>query len=220
MRVAEILRARGARVFTPTLAGLGERVHLASAEITLSTHVGDIVKLLVDEDLHDVILCGHSYGGFVISGVVEAVPERIRALVFLDAFVPDDGQSLLDLTTPANRERHRKAVSENGGFLPPIPAAAFAVNEADRAYVDMHCVPQPAATFSERVVLTGARERVGHKTYVRASGYGSPPFDAARDRASLAGWVVEDIPCGHDAMLDLPVELAGMLLAAAARAGS
>jgi pimeloyl-ACP methyl ester carboxylesterase len=219
-RVAELLRARGYRVFTPTMTGLGERVHLASADITLSTHVTDIVNVLKFEDLHDVVLCGHSYGGLVISGVVEAVPERIAALVYLDAFVPENGQSLHDLVPESNRARQSEGAAANGGFIPPIPAAHFGVNERDRAYVDAQCVPQPLETMRERLVLTGARERVAHKTYLRAGEYRSTPFEAARERFTGApGWVVEVIPSGHDAMLDAPQELAAALVAAAGRAG-
>jgi pimeloyl-ACP methyl ester carboxylesterase len=97
VRVADLLRAGGHRVVTPTLTGLGERSHLFSGAITLSTHIDDIVNVLRWEDLTNVVLAGHSYGGFVISGVAERVPERIAALVFLDAFVPADGESLWDL---------------------------------------------------------------------------------------------------------------------------
>jgi pimeloyl-ACP methyl ester carboxylesterase len=219
-RVAELLRARGYRVFTPTMTGLGERVHLASADVTLSTHVTDIVNVLKFEDLHDVVLCGHSYGGLVISGVVEAVPERIAALVYLDAFVPENGQSLHDLVPESNRARQSEGAAANGGFIPPIAAAHFGVNERDRAYVDSMCVPQPLETMRERLILTGARERVAHKTYLRAGEYRSIPFEAARERFTGApGWVVEVIPSGHDAMLDAPDELAAALIAAAERAG-
>ncbi len=219
-RVAELLRARGARVFTPTLTGLGERVHLASTAITLTTHVADVVNVLRYEDLNGVVLLGHSYGGMVISGVVEAVPERIAALVFLDAFIPESGQWLLDLVPGSQRARQLEAAAANGGFIPPIPAANFGVNEADRAYVDAQCVPQPLETMREPMVLTGARERVAHKTYLRAGTYRSHPFDAARDRCLGApDWVVETIPSGHDVMLDAPAELAAALLAAAERAG-
>ena len=219
-RVAELLRVRGYRVFTPTLTGLGERVHLASPAVSLSTHVTDVANVLRYEDLRDVVLCGHSYGGMVISGVVETEPERIAALVYLDAFVPEDGQSLLDLVPDAQRARQLEGAAANGGFIPPIPAANFGVNEADRAYVDAQCVPQPLETMRERMVLTGALERVAHKTYLRAGLYRSNPFDAARDRrVGAPGWVVETIPSGHDVMLDAPAELAAALLAAAARAG-
>jgi pimeloyl-ACP methyl ester carboxylesterase len=219
-RVAALLRARGSNVFTPTLTGLGERAHLAHPMIDLSTHVTDVVNVLRYEDLHDVVLCGHSYGGNVITGVVEAVPERVAALVFLDAFVPEDGESLQDLVPPSQRERQNEAAAANGGFVPAIPAAVFGVNEGDRAYVDAQCVPQPLPTFREGLALNGARERIAHKTYLRAGNYRSLPFDAARER--LTGdprWVVETIPSGHDVMLDAPDELAAALFAAAQRAG-
>jgi pimeloyl-ACP methyl ester carboxylesterase len=217
-RVAEALRARGYRVFTPTMTGLGERVHLANTDITLSTHVTDIVNVLKFEDLHDVVLCGHSYGGNVITGVVEAVPERIAALFFLDAFVPLDGQSLLDAAGAATRERFEASAAS--GYLPPIKSKNFGVNEADREYVDAQCVPQPLKTFSEGLALTGARERCAHKTYVRAGNYRSPGFDEARARISAeGGWFVDAIPSGHDVMLDAPAELTGALIAAAQRAG-
>jgi pimeloyl-ACP methyl ester carboxylesterase len=219
-RVAEILRARGHRVFTPTMTGLGERTHLATADITLSLHVTDIVNVLRYEDLHDVVLCGHSYGGLVISGVVEAVPQRVAALVFLDAFVPEDGQSLHDLVPEANRLRQLENAAANGGFVTPVPAELFGVNERDRAYVDANCVPHPLETMRERLKLTGARERVAHKTYLRAGTYRSIPFDAARERfTGAAGWFVDAIPAGHDVMLDAPEELAAALIAAADRAG-
>jgi pimeloyl-ACP methyl ester carboxylesterase len=212
------LRARGHRVFTPTLTGLGERVHLAGPDITLSTHVTDIVNVLKFEDLREVVLCGHSYGGNVITGVVEAAPERIAALVFLDAFVPGDGQSLMDTAPAATRERFEAAAAS--GYLPPIPAASFGVNEADRAYVDAQCVPQPMKTFTEGLALTGARERCAHKTYLRAGNYRSPGFDEARARVSAeGGWFVDAIPSGHDVMLDAPEELTAALIAAARRAG-
>jgi pimeloyl-ACP methyl ester carboxylesterase len=219
-RVAETLRAAGHCVFTPTMTGLGERSHLASADITLSLHVTDIVNVLRWEDLRDVVLCGHSYGGLVISGVVEAVPERVAALVFLDAFVPDDGQSLHDLVPEANRTRHLEIAAANGGFITPVPAAVFGVNERDRAYVDANCVPHPLVTMREGLKLTGARERVAHKTYLRAGNYRSIPFDAARERlAATPGWFVDAIPAGHDVMIDAPDELAAALIAAAERAG-
>jgi pimeloyl-ACP methyl ester carboxylesterase len=219
-RVAESLRKLGHRVFTPTMTGLGERVHLANPGIDLSVHVTDIVNVLRYEDLHDVVLLGHSYGGLVISGVVERAPERIKALVFLDAFVPESGESLQDLVPEAQRDRQNESAASSGGYIAPIPAKYFQVNEADQDYVDAQCVPQPVETMRERLVLTGARERVAHKTYLRAGTYRSIPFDTARARfAGAPGWFVDTIQAGHDVMLDATAELAAALTAAAERAG-
>ena len=219
-RVAGLLRKQGHLVFTPSLTGLGDKTHLASNIITLSTHVDDIVHLLNDEELNGVVLCGHSYGGMVISGVVEAVPDRIAALVFLDAFVPENGQSLHDLVPHAQRLRQIETAAANDGFIPPISAEYFNVNEGDRAYVDAQCTRHPFETMRERLVLTGARDRIAHKTYVRAGNYASAPFDAARARFEAEpSWVVATIAAGHDVMLDNPIALAEALQAAAARAG-
>lgn len=218
-RVAEILRTAGHRVFTPTMTGLGERAHLANPHITLSDHVTDIVNVLRYENLRDVVLCGHSYGGLVISGVVEAEPDRVAALVFLDAFVPESGESAQDLLPDAQRARQNESAEAGGGYIAPIPALHFNVNEKDRAYVDAQCVPQPLETMRERLVLTGARERVAHKTYLRAGTYRSLPFDTARERfVDAPGWFVDTIHAGHDVMLDAPDELAAALTAAAERA--
>ena len=206
----------GHRVFTPTLTGLGERVHLAHAGIGLATHVTDIVNVLKWEGLGEVVLAGHSYGGFVVSGVVEQMPGAIASMVFVDAFVPENGQSLTDLASPASRERIDAAVAKGDKFVPAIPAAAFQVNEQDRAWVDALCTPQPLATFTERAVLTGARERVARKTYIRAAGYASPSFDAAAAKVrALPSWRVLELPCGHDIMVDMPERLAEMLVQSA-----
>jgi pimeloyl-ACP methyl ester carboxylesterase len=219
-RVAALLRAGGHRVFTPTLTGLAVRSQIADTAINLTTHVNDIVHVLETEDLHDVVLCGHSYGGMVISGVVEAAFDRIAALVYLDAFVPEDGQSLHDLVPEAQRAYQLELAAANGGFIPPVPAERFNVNERDRAYVDAQCRFHPLETLRERLVLTGARERIANKTFLRAAGYASVPFDAARSRYTADGsWVVEAIEAGHDVMLDNPEALAQALVAAAGRAG-
>ena len=135
-RVADRLRGGGHDVFTPTLAGLGERSHLVRAGIDLKTHIADVVNVMTWEGLSDVVLCGHSYGGFVISGVAEAMAPAIRSIVFLDAFVPGNGDTVHDLTAPAVREAVGAAMQRGDLVIPPRPAAAFGVNAADRAWVD------------------------------------------------------------------------------------
>jgi pimeloyl-ACP methyl ester carboxylesterase len=212
-RVAKLLRAAGHDVYTPTLTGVGERAHLSGLPITLTTHIQDIVNVIEYENLSDVILCGHSYGGMVISGVVALLGDRIRTLFYLDAFVPEDGQSLLDQLTPELRGQLVEMAEQNHGLVTPIPAAAFNVNAADAAWVDKTCVPQPLATFSEAVRLTGKEKAVRHRTYIFASGYEMHAFDPIYERLrDDRQWKVRTVSCGHDVMLDRPQELAELLL--------
>jgi pimeloyl-ACP methyl ester carboxylesterase len=212
-RVAARLREDGDSVFTPTLTGVGERAHLLRAGIDLKTHITDIVNVLKWEDLKDVVLCGHSYGGFVISGVAEQAAPLIRSIVFLDAFVPNDGESVQDLTGAAVKEGIANALQRGDIAIPPRPAEAFAVNEADRAWVDRMCVGQPIATFTDKIALTGARDRIAHKSYIRAAYYANPGFDKALAAARAdSSWRTYDVPCGHDVMVDMPERLSEILL--------
>src|SRR5262245_40609807 len=212
-RVADILMKAGHRVFTPTLTGLGERSHLIRANIDLSTHVADIVNVLKWERLSDVVLCGHSYGGFVISGVAEEMSALIAGIVFLDAFVPETDDTVMGSLSPAIRARFNEVAARGETIVSPIPAAVFKVKEKDRAWVDELCTPQPIATFSEKIVLTGARERIAKKLYVRASSYESASFDAALAKVrGRPAWRVFEMACGHDIMVDMPEGLAKVLI--------
>jgi pimeloyl-ACP methyl ester carboxylesterase len=213
VRVADRLQAQGHRVYRPTLTGVGERAHLMSADVNLTTHVTDIVNVFKYEQLDDVVLCGHSYGGFVISGVAEQLAPAIRSIVFLDAFVPNDGESVEMTTSQAVRDLIGAAKAHGEIGLPPRPAAAFNVNEKDQAWVDEMCVPQPVACFTEKIKLTGARERIAKKTYIRAPVYVNPGFDAALARAKAdPSWRTYEAPCGHDVMVDMPDRLTEILL--------
>jgi len=201
-------------VFTPTLTGLGERSHLNSATVDLSTHVADIVNLLRWEDLSDVILCGHSYGGAVIRGVADWVPERIRTLVYLDAFVPEDGESVFDLHAPERTQHMRlQAQAAGGGWnVPPIPAERFNVNLRDAAWVNDQCTFQSIASFEERIKLNRPPSQSHDIIHILATGWDNSPFRAAHDRAKAKGWQTRTIACGHEAMLDLPGKLTNLLL--------
>jgi pimeloyl-ACP methyl ester carboxylesterase len=210
-RVADLLADKGHKVYAPTLTGLADRSHVMSDSIVLATHVADIVNLIKWERLADIVLVGHSYAGFVISAVAEQVP--VASIVFLDAFVPESGQSLVEITAPATREAILAARQRGDTAVPPRPAAFFKVNEPDQAWVDAMCTPHPIATMLEGATLTGARERVPRKTYIRAQLYPNPAFDAACDRLkSDAGWRVLTVPCGHDVMIDMPERLTEILL--------
>jgi pimeloyl-ACP methyl ester carboxylesterase len=213
-RLEDLLRARGHRVFSPTLTGLADRSHLASSGVTLSTHVEDVARLIRWEGLTDVVLCGHSYGGMVVSGVAEAAPAgAIGSIVFLDAFLPADGRSLLDYTTSAGREGGPMVEEgEATGLVSPIPAEVFGVNEADRAWVDAMCTKQPYATLTQGLKLTGARERIARKAYVLATGWANASFPVFAEKVKgLADWRYYEVACGHDVMLDAPERLAEIL---------
>jgi pimeloyl-ACP methyl ester carboxylesterase len=215
-RVADRLRGGGHAVFAPTLTGLGERSHLMRASIDLTTHITDVVNVMKWEELNDVVLCGHSYGGMVISGVAEQVAPAIRSIVFLDAFVPRDGDSPQSLTSAAVQEGIRATLRRGELGMPPRSAEAFGVNEADRAWVDGLCVPQPIGTFTEKIALTGAVGRIARKSYIRAASYANPGFDRALAAAKAdASWRTYEVPCGHDVMIDSPERLSAILLEAA-----
>jgi pimeloyl-ACP methyl ester carboxylesterase len=212
-RVANRLRARGHIVFTPTLTGLGERAHLLHPGIDASLHIADVVNVIKYERLDDFVLVGHSYGGCVISGIAEAMPGAIRSIVFLDAFIPDNGDSTLDLVQPAVQEVIRAALARGEPTVPVRDAAAFKVNEKDRAWVDAFATPQPIGTMTEKLTLTGARDHIPKKTYIRASGYPNVSFEKAYARVKAdPTWRSYEVPCGHDVMIDAPDRLTEILL--------
>lgn len=206
MRVAARLLAAGHAVHAVTLTGLGERSHLLHDDIDLTMHVNDVVNEILWKDLNDVVLCGHSYGGMVITGVSERVPERLASIVYVDAFLPKDGQTLNEIS--GNTHRPKK------GALAPPSAAVFRVNEADAAWVQAKFTPQPAAAFAEPIKLTGALGRLAKRTYIRAT-VGGAPFIAEIFRGLQADptWKTLEMDCGHDIMIDMPNELTETLLA-------
>ena len=212
-RVSDLLERQGHKVFTPTLTGLGERSHLLRAGINVSTHVTDVANVLKWEGLSNVVLCGHSYGGLVVSGVAEQMSSAIGSIVFLDAFVPENGDSMAELTSGAVRDNLKIAAERGDLGVPARSAAAFLVNDKDQAWVDAMCVPQPIGTMTEKITLTGARERIGKKAYIRASAYPNPGFDTAYARVKAdTSWRTYEVPCGHDVMVDMPERLAEILV--------
>jgi pimeloyl-ACP methyl ester carboxylesterase len=213
-RVRKGLQAQGHEVFTPTLTGVAERSHLLSPAVNLETHILDIVNLIHWEELTDLVLCGHSYGGCVITGVADRMPERIHSLVYLDAFVPEDGdnqfQHLPEMLATRILEG-TKNVGE-GWKVPPIPAAVFNVNAADREWVDQQCTLHPLATMQQRLRLTGGLQKIKNITFILATGWnGASPFPPFYEKAKANGWKTRTLSCGHDVMLDLPEELTAIL---------
>jgi pimeloyl-ACP methyl ester carboxylesterase len=219
---ARALRGAGHDVFTPTHTGLGERAHQGGENVTLETHIRDVCGCIEAEELSGVILCGHSYGGMVITGVADRLPKQIKTLVYLDAFLPEHGQSLnslLPLALPpeaADAFRagfYASALENHCGLAAPKPAEVFGVKPENRAWVDRRCIPQPLATFEMPVLLTGAGAAVEERVYLLADGWDPSPFRyfAARVEGK-PGWRLIRMPCGHDVMVDMPGELAKELL--------
>jgi pimeloyl-ACP methyl ester carboxylesterase len=182
-RVADRLEAAGHKVYAPTLTGLADRSHLLSDAVTLDTHIADVAQLIEWEDLNEVILCGHSYAGFVLAGVAERVLPKLAALVFVDAYVPRDGESMFDVATPSSRTSLQAAIKAGDKVRQPPPAETFNVNEQDRAWVDGKMTPQPVAVALQKVRLSGALDKVPGRAYVRATGYPNPTFDRYLDEA-------------------------------------
>ena len=131
--------------------------------------------------------------------------------MYLDAFVPENGEALVTLTM--RRQAIEELVQKGETSMKPVPAAVFQVNEKDRAWVDGKCTPHPLATLTDKITLTGTRDRIAKKAYIRATGYANPPFDSAQAKVKArAGWRVYELTCGHDAMVDMPDRLTEILL--------
>ena len=218
-RVAQRLRAAGHGVFAPTLSGLGGRRHLAAPGIGLHTHIADVVGLMEEEELAGAVLCGHSYGGMVITGAAQAVVGRIAALVYLDAFIPKDGDSLESIVGVDNFRKRREIAEKHGEgwWLPAPKAEIWGVESADdRAWIERHLTPQPLATFTETVRHTDPLARIPTLVYVHSEGNSPSPFDACAEATSRdAAWRNHAVPCGHEVMVEMPDRLAEILLEAA-----
>jgi pimeloyl-ACP methyl ester carboxylesterase len=214
-RVRAALQSAGHNVFTPTLTGLGERSHLNSAAVDLSTHIADIVNLIQWEELSDVVLCGHSYAGCVITGVAEQIPDRLRALIFLDAFVLENGESFMDIVPSrvAQAVRDQAKTTGEGWKTNPIPAHILGVRDPhDVRWVDTQCTAQAIATFEERIKLTGNFEHIQNIAYMFPTECHAN-LQVSHERAKAKGWKIRTMDhSGHELMIDHPQELAEFLL--------
>lgn len=201
-RVEQLLRARGHEVYRPTLTGLGERRHLAGPSVGLSTHIEDVVNVLLFEDLRDVVLVGHSYGGMVITGVADRVPERIRSLVYLDAIVPADGESVLEAM--GSRAEWIKPMERDGHLVPPW------VKPDQPPPRD---VPHPLKTFTDKVSYRNEAARRLPALYILTveAGATKDDFDPQAERARARGWTVVRMQADHNPQRTAPEALAELL---------
>lgn len=222
-KVAPRLREQGHQVYTPTLTGLAERAHLAKPDVGLTTHIQDIAGLVVFDDLHDVILVGTSSGGTVITGVANSVPERIASLVYLDAFLPSDGQCTFDLL-PAQRRATLEGLveAEGDGWLlprfapPPWPVIIrdmwLVADDSDVEWMLPRLRPTPVGHFTEPVRAAAASLETIRRTYIRCTRTPAPPFDqAAKLVRSDPGWRYLELDAGHLSYITHPNEVAAML---------
>ena len=213
-RVARLLRDAGHDVFTPTLTGLGERAHLARPEIDLAHHVQDVLAVLEAEELKSVTLCGHSYGGMVVTGVAARAAARVAHLVYLDAFVPAPGQALLDLTAPERAEAMREAARSQGeGWrVPPWKPEQYGVTSArDIEWLGRRLTPHPLRTL-EQAAEAGPPAKV-KLSYVYCAKTATRSFDqfAGRLREDRK-WSFHELKTGHDAMVTTPGDVARILM--------
>ncbi len=206
-----LMSAAGIRLVTPTYTGLGERVHLATREVDLQTHVQDLENVVKFEGLNGFVLLGHSYGGMVATQLADRIPEKITKLVYLDAFVPQDGQSLLDLQGPAGAKAFRDRVQAGDGWrAPPNPAPADTA-AADVAWINERRMPQPMKCFETRVRLTHGDTKIP-RAYIRCMRtYGNEGFAPFAARAKREGWPYHEMDASHSPHVTAPDALAALL---------
>ncbi len=217
---ASLLRQRGYDVYAPTLTGLAERAHVRPEHVSLSSHVADIAGLMRYENLRDVLIVGHSYGGMVITGAVDRERERVAGMIYLDAFVPRNGQSLFDLSGPEREARMRAAaLAHDGGKSVPRPPTPGNTSPGAAASFDALFTPQPLGCMSEKYVASRpAPDDWPPRHYVLCKAYYPSAFHAiaARTRAE-PGWThaefdaLHDVPRAHPAMVaDMIARQAGL----------
>jgi pimeloyl-ACP methyl ester carboxylesterase len=206
-----LMAAAGHRLVTPSYTGLGEREHLANPSIDLETHIQDILNVIKYEDLREIVLIGHSYGGMVATGVADRARDRISQLIYLDAFVPDDGQSLLDLNEPARQRMEELAKDGDGWRVPPNPTPPD-TPPADLEWLTERRVDMPIKCFLMPLTLRGG-ELTLPCSYIYATRI--TPADTfgqfAKRTKSEAGWHYHEIDASHSPHVTAPEVLMALL---------
>lgn len=209
------LWSAGHRAFPVSLTGTGERAHQLSRDITLRTHADDVAAVIEMEELQEVILVGHSYGGMVITAVADRMPERIRRLVYLDAVVPQPGESWSSTHAEQTRTQRLQAIAASGS-IPPADPAMFGLTGDDAAWVARRQRPHPGGTYDDPLHFDAARIAALPRTFIDCTDPALATIAVMRARVrDEPGWDVQEIATGHDAMISAPDELLRMLLAMA-----
>jgi pimeloyl-ACP methyl ester carboxylesterase len=206
-----LMQAAGHRLVTPSFTGLGERVHLANPSIDLETHIQDILNVIQYEDLRDIVLLGHSYGGMVATGVADRARDRIAQLIYLDAFVPKDGQSLLDLNEPARQRMQDAARAGDGWRVPPLPTP-LDTTAADLEWLSTRRVDMPIKCFEEKLKLEHG-ELLLPRSYIYATRISAADTfgQFSRRLRSEPGWSYHEIDASHSPAVTAPEVLMKLL---------
>jgi len=217
-KTADWLRAQGHVVYTPTLTGLAERAHLLRADVTMDTHVQDVVNLIKWEELSNVVLVGHSFTGGVVSGVAEKALDKLASVIFVNAYVHENGASIQDYLSQRSHSDIDARLAKGELGLPNPPAAFYALPQKEWARIDELHTPHPLGAIVQKLKLTGAVERVPKKTYImlaqfaRGRDYELKHFNRVKGQP---GWNTVSVEKGHLPMVDDPVGFAQLLLQAA-----
>lgn len=213
--VAEGLRRQGHRVWTPTQTGLGERSHLMSRQITVDTHIGDIANVIETDEINNIILVGHSYGGMAVTGVADRMTDRIRHVVYLDALLPENGDTAFTILPAGVEDSRRKAAREQGGGVAlPVPGPeAFPIPDGPaKEWFMRRLRPHPIGTYESPVRLTKPAGAGLPVTYVS---YTNPPLasiEPSRQRArAKAGWRYVELAVPHDVEVPAPEKVIELL---------
>jgi len=198
--IKERLEKLGHKLLALTLPGLESDTSNQKKQINLDTHIQYVVDLLTAQDLHNVILCGHSYGGLVITGVADKIPEKIHSLVYIDAYIPENGDSCWKLTSDIYRDLFVQGVGHDG-FTVAVPTGT-----------ETRRMPHPMATFLQSIRLNGDYKQICNRTLIYASGWEATPFKNQYEaRKSSPDWHIEIINCGHNIMKEAPERLTTIL---------
>ncbi len=202
--LARQLRRAGHEAYPLTLTGLGERSHLLTSSVNLDTHIQDVIQVLESEQIENAVLCGHSYGGMVVSGAADRMPERMGTLVYCDAYVPEDGDSCWSLAGDAFRDL----------FIQEATVSGYVVTAPSR--LDRRATAHPLGSFLQAIRLTGALNRIQRRHFVYLSGWDQTPFASVYERLRQdPTWSVHTLPVGHNVMSEAPDRLLEILLDAA-----
>jgi pimeloyl-ACP methyl ester carboxylesterase len=199
--IAQALRQGGHEAYPVTLAGVGDRAHLLAATANLDTHIQDVVSVLETEHITDAVLVGHSYAGMVITGVADRCPGRVGRLVYVDAYVPADGDSCWDVTTQSFRQSFIESATADGFRVAPRPG------------LDPRATAHPLPSLLQRLRLSGAPGRVRRRDFIYLSGWQESPFSGMYDRLSQdPNWHTHRLPTGHNIVAEAPDKLLEILL--------